>query len=119
MTAATSLRWFRLFSCGFIVLIAATLPTAPAFAVTIDLGLSFTATFGSPSFYTLNDNFTLPAGFSNASLTIQTLDLDDRGVVVLNGTIITNAGIFGPGSGFMTLTNGGSNNPFTFTHGNG
>lgn len=95
------------------------LSAAPAHAATISLNLSHTAVAGSPSFYTLEQIFSLPAGFLNASLTIQSLACDDRCVLQLNGTTITNAGIFGPGAGSMTLTSGGANIPFAFTFGNG
>lgn len=93
--------------------------TVPAAAVTIDLTTSVTAPSGSPSVYTVNNDFTLPFGFSNAVLTISQLAIDDRGVVLLNGTIVDNGGIFGPGNGSLTLAPGGSNDPFTFTRGNG
>lgn len=93
--------------------------TTPALAVLIDVSFSATATSGSPSVYTLSNSFTLPTGFTNTSLTIGSLSVDDRGVLELNGTIISNAGIFGPGSGSMTLFPGGPNDPFTFTFGNG
>lgn len=93
--------------------------TTPALAVLIDVSFSATATSGSPSVYTLSNSFTLPTGFTNTSLTIGSLNVDDRGVLELNGTIISNAGIFGPGSGSMTLFPGGPNDPFTFTFGNG
>jgi hypothetical protein len=98
---------------------AALICTAPASAATIDLAINHVAVPGSPSVYTLSADFSLPTGFSNASLTIETLSVDDRGVLQLNGTNISNAGIFGPGNGFMTFTVGGPNNPFTFTFGNG
>jgi hypothetical protein len=95
------------------------LAAAPAGAVTIDLTKSFTAAPGSPSVYFVENDFTLPSGFSNAALTITGFAIDDRGVVQLNGAIVDNAGIFGPGNGFLTLTPGGSNDPFTYTAGNG
>ena len=93
--------------------------TMSASASTIDVSFNTVAASGSPSVYTVGSTFTLPAGFTNASLTISSLAADDRGVLELNGTIISNAGIFGPGVGAMTFTPGGPNDPFTFTHGNG
>ena len=93
--------------------------TVPATAATIDLSINHVAVSGSPSVYTLSADFSLPAGFTNASLTIESLSADDRGVLQLNGTNISNAGIFGPGNGSMTFVLGGPNNPFTFTFGNG
>lgn len=99
---------------------AAALATAmPAVAATINLDFGQSVPAGSPSVYTLTNSFTLPAGFSNASLTIETLAIDDRGLLLLNGATISDAGIFGPGDGFITLTPGGSNDPYTFSFGNG
>jgi hypothetical protein len=92
---------------------------APAGAVTIDLTTSFNVAAGSPSVYVIDNDFTLPAGFSNAVLNITRLSIDDRGVVQLNGVDVDNAGIFGPGDGFLTRTPGGTNDPFTYTRGNG
>lgn len=105
------------FRTAFIAI--ALLFATPSFATVIDASFSSTATAGSPSVYTLTHDFVLPTGFSNASLTIERMSADDRGVLLLNGTMISNAGIFGPGTGSMTLSPGGSNDPFTFTFGNG
>jgi hypothetical protein len=93
--------------------------SAAAPAATIDLSTSFNAVGGSPSFYIINSDFTLPVGFSNAVLTITNLSIDDRGVLLLNDVIVDNGGIFGPGNGNLVLTLGGPNNAFTFTRGNG
>jgi hypothetical protein len=106
---------FAVFTIGLAAAVSAT--AAPA--ATIDLSTSFTAVAGSPSFYIIENDFVLPVGFSNAVLTITELNLDDRGVVLLNGNIVDNAGIFGPGNGNLVLTLGGANNPFTYTRGNG
>ncbi len=106
-------------SSFFLVASVLALTAAPVGAVTIDLTKSFTAAPGSPSVYFVDNDFTLPSGFSNATLTITALAIDDRGVVQLNGAIVDNGGIFGPGNGFLTLTPGGPNNPFTYTAGNG
>jgi PEP-CTERM motif len=109
----------RLIASTPVWFLATLLLSSPALAVTIDVSTSHVATAGSPSVYKVDADFTLPAGFSNASLTIEALSIDDRGVLVLNGTIVSNAGIFGPGAGSMTLTPGGTNDPFAFTFGNG
>lgn len=93
--------------------------TAPALAVVIDVSFDGVVSSGSPSVYTATETFNLPAGFTGGSLTIQAISVDDRGVLRLNGTNISNAGIFGPGAGSMTFTPNGPNNPFTFTFGNG
>jgi hypothetical protein len=108
------MRFIRSLICASVLASA-----APAGAVTIDLDINHGAVPGSPSVYTVDADFTLPAGFTNAVLTITSLTVDDRGVLQLNGTNISNAGIFGPGNGSMTFTPGGSNDPFTFTFGNG
>jgi hypothetical protein len=96
--------------------------SVPARANTIPLSGTFSSTDPALDFYTassegVNLNFTLPAGFTNASLNITTFQIDDRGVLVLNGTNVASEGIFGPGSGFMVLTSGGANNQFTFQYG--
>ncbi len=92
---------------------------AVAVATVIDVSFTQTVVSGSPSVYTISNSFTLPTGFTNASLTIGSLHVDDRGVLMFNGTIISNGGIFGPGTGSMTLSPGGPNDPFVFTFGNG
>jgi hypothetical protein len=57
--------------------------------------------------YTVTQNFVLPAGFANPTLTVTTLDIDDRGVLQLNGVTIDSAGIFGPGTTTLDLTTSG------------
>jgi PEP-CTERM motif len=112
----------RFASCIAACLISAVIitPASTGRAVAATIPLSISSSSGDPAldFYTLNANFTLPAGFSNASLSLSTFSVDDRGVLVLNGTIVASTGIFGPGSGSMVLTNGGPNDPFTFQYGN-
>ncbi|HEV2569963.1 PEPxxWA-CTERM sorting domain-containing protein [Sphingomonas sp.] len=100
-------------------LASAALASSVASAATINLDTSFNAAAGSSAFYIVNNDFTLPTGFSNAVLTITGLSIDDRGVVLLNDVIVDNGGIFGPGNGNLVLTLGGPNNPFTYTRGNG
>lgn len=97
----------------------AVLWAAPAAAITIDVSFGQSVGAGSPSVYTLSNTFTLPTGFSNASLSITSLSIDDRGILSLNGTQISDAGIFGPGAGSLTLSLGGPNNAYTYLHGNG
>jgi hypothetical protein len=106
----------RLFSS--VLAIAAAGIASSSMAATINLDLDHTATAGSPSVYTLNNDFTLPVGFTNAVLTITELNVDDRGVVLLNGTIVDSGGIFGPGTGSLVLTPGGPSQTFSF-NGNG
>jgi hypothetical protein len=72
-----------------------------------------------PDFYTQSLPFNLPAGYTNASLNITTLQFDDRGVVQLNGVNATSSGITnGLGLvGQMVFTAGGTPVPFTFDYG--
>jgi hypothetical protein len=90
----------------------------PASATTIPLTDSYSA-LGLPDFYIRTLTFNLPAGYTNASLNISTLQIDDRGVVELNGAIVASSGIltgnFQP-QGQMILTAGGSPEPFTFQY---
>ena len=103
----------------FIICAIAVLFTTPALATVINVNFSGTVASGSPSVYTVGTSFTLPTGFTNASLTVGSLNVDDRGVLQLNGTSISNGGIFGPGTGSMTMLPGGPNDPFIFAFGNG
>jgi hypothetical protein len=59
--------------------------------------------------------FTVPAGAVKTTLVISQLVVDDRCVVELNGKVIGATGIYSPGSGYMTMTNGGPNNAYSFT----
>jgi hypothetical protein len=86
-------------------------------ATTLDLTSSVNNS-GGASYWTATTDFVLPAGFSNAVLNITDFEVDDRGIVQLNGTTIDTAGIFGPGNGSFVFTSGGPNDPFTFA-GNG
>jgi hypothetical protein len=91
-----------------------------AHAESLDLGLSFNSpTGGGPGFYSISNDFILPVGFSDATITIRNLGFDDRGVVLLNGVIIDSAGIFGPGLGKLQLTDGGQDSSYFYSIGNG
>jgi hypothetical protein len=90
----------------------------PVAADTIPLNISFSSNDPDLNFYTQNADFTLPAGFSNASLNITTFYIDDRGVLQLNGATVASTGIFGGGPGTMVFTSGGLEDPFTFQYGN-
>ena len=93
----------RKLSLGCGVLLVA-LSWAPASAITVNLSANTTAIAGSPSVYTVTQAFVLPDGFTNASLSITSLNIDDRGVLQLNGVTIDSAGIFGPGTTTLDLT---------------
>lgn len=92
------------------------LAAVPATAQTISINLN-ESHFGLPDFYTVGTTFNLPANFTDARLSISSFNVDDRSVLVLNGTIVASEGIFGPGAGAMVLTPGGANTPFTFDYG--
>lgn len=78
-----------------------------ASAVTVNLSSNTTAIAGSPSVYTVTQTFVLPTGFTNPSLSITDLNIDDRGILQLNGVTIDSAGIFGPGTTTLDLTTSG------------
>jgi hypothetical protein len=98
--------------------------SATATTYTIPLSYSYSS-YSSPTdstkpdFYTQSLPFTLPAGYTNASLNITALHFDDRGVVQLNGVTKTSSGITN-GLGYvgqMVFTAGGTPVPFTFEYG--
>lgn len=69
---------------------------------------------GFDGFWTAQLQFFLPSNATGVALNFANLQADDRSVLELNGGIIGSAGIFGPGPGQMTFTDGGSNVAFTF-----
>lgn len=71
-----------------------------------------------PDFYIRTFTFNLPSNFTNASLDITTLHMDDRGVVELNGDIVTSSGISNNLGldGQMIFTDGGNPIDYTFKH---
>ena len=102
--------------CAVSALIATGI-TDEAFANSIPINLNFSSPGGVLDFYVKSLTFSLPTGFSNPSLNLTNFQVDDRGVLELNGLIVASTGISGPGSGHMVLTSGGPNNPFTFEYG--
>jgi hypothetical protein len=67
-------------------------------------------------FWTATFHFSLPANASNVQLNFANYINDDRGVLELNGNIISSSGI--PNGGFtgsMVFTDGGPLLPYTFT----
>jgi PEP-CTERM motif-containing protein len=96
---------------------AAFFVAAPAYADSIPISINFSSTDPLLDLYTQPADFTLPAGFTNASLNITSFAVDDRGVLQLNGSNIASTGIFcssPPCAGNMVFTAGGNNDPFTF-----
>ncbi len=73
------------------------------------------------NYWTAQFSFVLPANASNVVLNFGNLSADDRTVLELNGVIIGSNGLLNPSSGCttgaMVMTNGGSNNPYTFCAG--
>jgi hypothetical protein len=92
--------------------------------ITVTSDESYTGTFlpgGSlanfDGFWTATFHFSLPANASNVQLNFANFINDDRGVLELNGNIISSAGIpiSGNYSGSMVFTDGGPLVPYTFT----
>jgi hypothetical protein len=70
------------------------------------------------SFYTADLHFNLPAGFTNASISISEYFADDRSVMQLNGVDVASFGIFGPGTGSMLFGPSGPYSPsYIFQYG--
>jgi hypothetical protein len=71
-------------------------------------------------FWVADFGFTLPANAMNISLTFTNFTCDDRATLTLNGTPFSSTATEAatPGqtyTGFMTFTDGGANQPWTFT----
>jgi hypothetical protein len=69
----------------------------PVQAVTVPIDFDFNATAGDPSVYTVDTTFNLPSGFSNASLNVARVYIDDRGILFFNGTELVAAGLAADG----------------------
>lgn len=101
----------------------------PARAETIAFGFSYDHSAFGENFYIVDSDdvdslsFILPAGFSNAVLSIQLYVTDDRSVMRLNGTDVASFGIGaakngGAGTpGFMFFSAAGPGVPYTFLYG--
>jgi hypothetical protein len=90
----------------------------PAQASTILLFLSQDFGSSGPGYFTETLTFDMPSNFTNAALNISLFATDDRAIVNLNGTEISNTGIFGPGNGSFFFTDGGPVVGHTFINGN-
>lgn len=66
---------------------------SPSHAETIDLSTNGSFT-GQPGYTEINQTFVLPANAVNVALNISFLNVDDRGVVQLNGVDVDATGIF-------------------------
>jgi hypothetical protein len=93
----------------------------PAGATTIPISIhvDFSNADGDgPSYSTLDTTFTLPGGITNTTLNITQYSPDDRSVLFLNGTNVSDSGIFGPGLGsFYFLPDASDLQVYTFSHG--
>jgi hypothetical protein len=68
---------------------------------------------------TVDATFVLPVGFTNAVLNTSLFAADDRAVLQLNGTNVSETGILGPGSGsFYFLSDGSDNAAYNFRYDN-
>ena len=61
-------------------------------AATINVGGNV-ATTNIASYQEVNFDFALPTNFTDASLSVSSFFVDDRGILLLNGTIIDSGGI--------------------------
>ncbi|MEH2608014.1 PEPxxWA-CTERM sorting domain-containing protein [Bradyrhizobium sp. AZCC 1693] len=103
-------------TCAAAMLFAA-VGTASATTINVSVGQDF-GDFAN-SYYTVDATFVLPVGFSNAVLNTSLFAADDRAVLQLNGTNVSETGIFGPGSGsFYFLPDGSDNAAYNFRYGN-
>ena len=95
----------------------AALVSLPASAVTVDI--SRTVGFEGSAFNVLEQTVVLPAGFTDAMITIASAVADDSAVLQVNGTNVVGWGIFGPGNGSFAFSAQGPFVPFYFGLGNG
>jgi hypothetical protein len=101
-----------------LLFVAFSLSPASATTINISVGQDFGNSAGT--YYTVDATFDLPVGFSNAVLNTSLFAADDRAVLQLNGTNVSETGIFGPGSGsFYFLADGSDNAAYNFRYGNG
>jgi len=106
-------------TCAAAILFAAAgMYSASATTINVSVGQDF-GDFAN-SYYAVDATFVLPAGFSNAVLNTSLFAADDRAVLQLNGTNVSETGIFGPGSGsFYFLPDGSDNAAYNFRYNNG
>lgn len=91
----------------------------PANSASINFSVNEDHTGTGTSLYFVSVPFNLPAGFTNAVLTISKYETDDRSVMQLNGVDVASFGIGGPGAGRMTFTAAGPSVPYNFLYGTG
>jgi hypothetical protein len=102
-----------------VALLFAAFGLAPASAATVNISVGQDFGNFAGTYYTVDATFDLPVGFSNAVLNTSFFAADDRAVLQLNGTNVSETGIFGPGSGsFYFLADGSDNAAYNFRYGN-
>jgi len=100
-----------------LLFVALGLSSASATTINVSVGQDF-GNFAN-SYYTVDATFVLPVGFSNAVPNTSLFAADDRAVLQLNGTNVSETGIFGPGSGsFYFLPDGSDNAAYNFRYNN-
>jgi hypothetical protein len=109
---------FKSLALAVAALAVAQFVTPSAKADTLNVHGALDLTIFETPFFTDTVTFNLPVGFTNATFTINSYVADDSSVVLLNGTQLTNTGIFGPGAGFFSLTASGPASPYNFINGN-
>ena len=105
-------------TCAAAILFAAVgMCSASATTINVSVGQDFGNFAGS--YFTVDATFVLPVGFSNAVLNTSLFAADDRAVLQLNGTNVSETGIFGPGLGsFYFLPDGSDNAAYNFRYDN-
>jgi hypothetical protein len=108
-------------TCAAAILFAAMgMCTASATTLNVSVGQDF-GDFAN-SYYTVDATFVLPVGFSNAVLNTSLFAADDRAVLQLNGTNVSETGIFlgsGGSGSFYFLPDGSDNAAYNFRYSNG
>ncbi len=88
-------------TCAAAILFAAVgMSSASATTLNVSVGEDF-GNFAN-SYYTVDATFVLPVGFSNAVLNTSLFAADDRAVLQLNGSNVSETGILGQGRGRFT-----------------
>ena len=87
-------------------------------ADTVNVSGAFIYGADGPAYYIQTVTFNLPAGFTNASFSINSFVADDSSVAYLNGNEFSNTGIDGPGMGVFSF-DGIFTTAYNFINGNG
>jgi len=109
---------FKSLALTVAVLAAAQFANPRAEAVTLNVHGAFNYGDNGPAFWGDVVTFDLPSGFTNATFKINSYIADDSSVAYLNGTELSNTGIFGPGPGSFSF-DGSTSGSYNFINGNG